>query len=101
MRKGVLDLAVMLILTRGESYGYELNQALAAAGFVDLGDATIYGTLRRLEQADALRSRLVASSDGPARKYYAITESGRRELREGMQQWNALVSVMEQLGHPS
>jgi PadR family transcriptional regulator, regulatory protein PadR len=97
MRKGVLDLAVLLILVRAESYGYELNQALAAAGFVDLGDATIYGTLRRLEQAGALQSRLVASSDGPARKYYAITDRGTRELKEGMRQWNALVSVMQQL----
>ena len=97
LRKGVLDLAVMLVLQRGESYGYELNRALAEAGFDDLGDATVYGTLRRLEQSEWLQSRLVPSTDGPARKYYALTTSGRRRLTEGMTQWNELVSVMHTL----
>ncbi len=97
LRKGVLDLAVMLVLQRGESYGYELNRALADAGFEDLGDATVYGTLRRLEQSNWLQSRLVPSSDGPARKYYALTAAGRERLREGMTQWNELVSVMQAL----
>jgi PadR family transcriptional regulator PadR len=97
LRKGVLDLAVMLVLQHGEGYGYELNRALAEAGFDDLGDATIYGTLRRLEQAAWLHSRLVPSTDGPARKYYALTAAGHRRLREGMTQWNELVSVMQAL----
>jgi PadR family transcriptional regulator PadR len=101
LRKGVLDLAVMLVLQRGESYGYELNRALADAGFDDLGDATVYGTLRRLEQSGLLQSRLVPSNDGPARKYYALTAAGRRRLTEGLVQWNELVSVMRRLEESS
>ncbi|MEQ1699996.1 MAG: PadR family transcriptional regulator [Ilumatobacteraceae bacterium] len=97
LRKGVLDLAVMLVLHRGESYGYELNQSLAAAGFADLGDATIYGTLRRMEHAGWLRSRLVASSDGPARKYHALTPDGERQMQETMERWNDLVAAMQSL----
>jgi PadR family transcriptional regulator PadR len=97
LRKGVLDLAVMLVLQHGEGYGYELNRALAEAGFDDLGDATVYGTLRRLEQSGWLQSRLVPSTDGPARKYYALTSAGRRRLTEGMTQWNEMVSVMRAL----
>jgi PadR family transcriptional regulator PadR len=93
----VLDLAVMLVLEQGESYGYELNRALADAGFDDLGDATVYGTLRRLEQSGWLHSRLVPSTDGPARKYYALTTDGRQRLKEGMTQWNEMVSVMRAL----
>lgn len=97
LRKGVLDLAVMLVLQHGDSYGYELNRALADAGFDDLGDATVYGTLRRLEQSGWLHSRLVPSNDGPARKYYALTTAGRHRLTEGMSQWNEMVSVMRAL----
>jgi PadR family transcriptional regulator PadR len=101
LRKGVLDLAVMLVLQHGESYGYELNRALAGAGFDELGDATVYGTLRRLEQSGWLQSRLVPSTDGPARKYYALTAAGRRRLTEGMTQWNEMVSVMRALEESS
>jgi PadR family transcriptional regulator, regulatory protein PadR len=97
LRKGILDLAVLGILGAGESYGYELNQALADAGFDGLGDATIYGTMRRMEQAGWVTSRLVASSDGPARKYYDLTPDGRSELREGQQRWESLVTSMRQL----
>jgi PadR family transcriptional regulator, regulatory protein PadR len=97
LRKGLLDLAVIAVLNRVESYGYELNQALAEAGFEGLGDATVYGTLRRIEQSGWVESRLVASSDGPARKYYVLTDSGRRELQEGGKQWAHLVTSMEQL----
>ena len=97
LRKGVLDVAVLGILSRGESYGYELTQALTAAGFVGLGDATIYGTFRRMEQAGWVQSHLVASSDGPARKYYSLTELGNEKFEEGRKQWTSLVASMKPL----
>jgi len=97
LRKGVLDLAVLAILRRAESYGYELSQALVAAGFDDLGDATIYGTLRRLEQTGLVASRLVPSNDGPARKYHSLTPTGSQQLQEGGRRWGELVVVMERL----
>lgn len=97
LRKGVLDLVVMLVLHRGESYGYELNQSLAAAGFADLGDATVYGTLRRMEHAGWLRSRLVASNDGPARRYYTLTPEGEWQMEEMVVRWNGLVAAVQSL----
>ncbi|MCX6521585.1 MAG: PadR family transcriptional regulator [Actinobacteria bacterium] len=97
LRKGVLDLAVLSILARGESYGYELTQDLMAAGFDQLGDATIYGTLRRMEQAGWVTSRLVPSSDGPARKYHSLTRAGRASLSDGMERWTELVASLAAL----
>src|SRR6185503_13513875 len=67
--KGVLELAVLAVIARGETYGYEILSTLESAGFDGVGDASVYGTLRRLEQAGHLESRLVASDSGPARKY--------------------------------
>lgn len=97
LRKGLLDLAVLGLLRRSESYGYELTQGLLKAGFDGLGDATIYGTMRRLEQAGHVTSRLEESGSGPARKYYSLTELGHDLLTEGRHRWSALVTSMNDL----
>ena len=46
--KGVLELAVLAVIARGETYGYEILSTLESAGFDGVGDASVYGTLRRL-----------------------------------------------------
>lgn len=97
LRKGALDLAVLGLLARGESYGYELTQALVEAGFDGLGDATIYGTMRRMEQARLVTSRLEPSPDGPARKYYALTVAGQEQLQQGAERWQDLADSMSRL----
>jgi PadR family transcriptional regulator PadR len=97
LRKGALDLAVLGLLARGESYGYELTQALIDAGFDGLGDATIYGTMRRMEQAGLVTSRLEPSPDGPARKYYALTVAGTDQLHQGAERWHELAASMNRL----
>jgi PadR family transcriptional regulator PadR len=63
--KGVLELAVLAVIARGETYGYEILSTLESAGLNGVGDASVYGTLRRLEQAGHLESRLEASDSGP------------------------------------
>ncbi len=52
------------------------------AGLDDVGDASVYGTLRRLYQAGVLKSYVVASEEGPHRKYYGVTPVGRETLRD-------------------
>ena len=46
--KGVLDLAVLAVIAREDGYGYDVVRRLRAAGLEDVGDASVYGTLRRL-----------------------------------------------------
>jgi PadR family transcriptional regulator PadR len=98
--KGVLELAVLAVIARGESYGYEILSTLEGAGFDGVGDASVYGTLRRLEQAGHLTSRLAASDSGPARKYYAVTSSGADELRAGTEAWSGISTALEKLVEP-
>lgn len=95
--KGVLELAVLAVIARGESYGYEILSTLEQAGFDGVGDASVYGTLRRLEQAGHLTSRLEASDSGPARKYYAVTPVGREQLRTGTESWAQITGALEGL----
>jgi PadR family transcriptional regulator PadR len=98
--KGVLELAVLAVIARGETYGYEILSTLEDAGFDGLGDASVYGTLRRLEQAGHLESRLVASDSGPARKYYSVTSSGTEQLRAGTDSWAQINGAFERLVEP-
>jgi PadR family transcriptional regulator PadR len=98
--KGVLELAVLAVIARGETYGYEILSTLEAAGLDGVGDASVYGTLRRLEQARYLESHLVPSDSGPARKYYAITEYGRRQLAAGSQTWTRISGALDGLVSP-
>jgi PadR family transcriptional regulator len=95
--KGVLELAVLAVIAQGETYGYEILSTLEQAGFDGVGDASVYGTLRRLEQAGHLTSRLAASDSGPARKYYAVTPSGAEQLKAGTETWTGINAAFQKL----
>ncbi|ALE74525.1 Transcriptional regulator, PadR family [Pseudonocardia sp. Ae168_Ps1] len=95
--KGVLDLAVLAVLDKEDGYGYEVVRALRAAGLSEVGDASVYGTLRRLYGAGLLTSYVVPSEEGPHRKYYAINEPGRARLQETTARWRTFAATMEGL----
>ena len=92
MLKGVLPLLLLQLLDEREDYGYSLVVRLHELGFPDLAEGTVYPALSRLEAGGALGSRLVRSSAGPARKYYALTPTGHDELVRGLDAWHALLS---------
>ena len=83
--KGVLDLAVLAVVAREDGYGYDVVRRLRAAGLEEVGDASVYGTLRRLYSAGALTSYVVPSDEGPHRKYYGINAAGARGARDAGQ----------------
>ena len=91
---------MLAVIARGETYGYEILSTLEQAGFDGVGDASVYGTLRRLEHAGHLSSRLAASDSGPARKYYAVTPSGVEQLRAGTASWAQINGALEGLVKP-
>jgi len=57
----------------------------------------VYGTLRRLEGEGLLTSRLVASSEGPARRYYALTSAGAATLERWVSAWRDVAGAIERL----
>ena len=85
--RGVLDAAVLAIVKRQDGYGYDVVRRLRAAGLTDVGDASVYGTLRRLYRGGALTSYVVPSDEGPHRRYYGITERGQAQLDEARETW--------------
>jgi PadR family transcriptional regulator PadR len=95
--KGLLDIIVLRVLETGDGYGYEILHRLRAAGFDELGDASVYGTLRRLYRAGYLSTYVQPSDAGPHRKYYALTEPGRKYLREMQGAWVDVSDKMQAL----
>ena len=95
--KGVLDLAVLAVVAREDGYGYDVVRRLRAAGLDEVGDASVYGTLRRLYSAGALTSYVVPSDEGPHRKYYGINAQGRHLLVTEGKTWSAFAATMDGL----
>lgn len=93
--KGVLQIVILRLLAEQESYGYELVERVRKMGLADLADGSIYPALGRMEREGYLKSRLVASYSGPARKYYVPSASGYTHMAETQESWLALVKALE------
>ncbi|WP_460546000.1 PadR family transcriptional regulator [Glycomyces halotolerans] len=95
--KGLLDIIVLRVLETQDGYGYEILRRLRSAGFDELGDASVYGTLRRLYRSGYLSTYVQPSESGPHRKYYAITEPGRKYLAQMRDAWQDVSAKMQAL----
>src|SRR3954471_4799660 len=86
-RKGTLAAATLAVVAEEDGYGYDVVRRLRAAGLADVGDASVYGTLRRLYRSGALTSYVLPSDEGPHRRYYGITDRGRAQLADARAVW--------------
>lgn len=66
-------------------------------GITEVGDASVYGTLRRLYAAGALSSYVVPSDGGPHRKYYSMNPSGYQMVTDQREIWNSFASTFSAL----
>ncbi len=85
LKKGVLGLCVLALLSRSDSYAYEIASQLTEA--VDMGEGTIYPLMRRMQGEGLVETYMVESSSGPSRKYYRLTETGRESLASQLAEW--------------
>lgn len=84
-KKGVLELIVLLSVSKKEMYGYELIMEVSKV--VDVNDGTIYPLLKRLTNEKYFDTYLVESNEGPPRKYYRLTEIGKKQMDEMCKSW--------------
>lgn len=85
IKKGVLDLCVLNILSKSDSYGYDISDRISRC--IDVGDGTVYPILRKLNANGYLTTYLKESNDGPPRKYYKITQEGRDRYKLLLKEW--------------
>ncbi len=81
MRKGVLELCILAILSQGEKYPSDIIEVMKEAHLL-IVEGTLYPLLTRLKNDGLLTYRWVESTSGPPRKYFTLTDEGRKFLAE-------------------
>ena len=76
-RKGVLEICVLTLISKKDMYGYEIVQNISKV--IEVNEGTIYPILRRLTKEEYFETYILESNEGPARKYYKITDKGREK----------------------
>jgi len=96
LRKGVLELCILNIISRGEVYTSDMIQELTQAKMMVV-EGTLYPLLTRLKNSGFLDYKWVESPSGPPRKYYMLTEPGSRFLTELGNTWLEMASSVSQI----
>lgn len=97
MHRGSLELCILAILARGMRYGYDIVQALAGAEGLIIKEGTIYPLLNRLKSEGLVAAEWQPSPQGPARKYYTLTDEGRMRLEVMRSEWRAFATDVERI----
>ncbi|MCY6354537.1 PadR family transcriptional regulator [Clostridium sp. ZS2-4] len=88
--KGLLEGCILNVVSKHETYGYEICEKLLNYGFEEITEGSVYPILIRLEKKKLLYSIMKKSPLGPMRKYYYITDEGIKELEEFITSWNKI-----------
>lgn len=95
--KGTIPLLVLHLLAQADLYGYQLIKSLEqiSAGVFRFSEGTLYPVLHSLERDGMLRAYWRDSNSGRKRKYYAITDRGRRELAGRTAEWHTFTGAVD------
>nr|WP_272930564.1 PadR family transcriptional regulator [Acetobacter persici] len=87
-----MELCVLALLSRADSYGYDIASRLSDA--IEMGEGTIYPLMRRMQKDGLVSTYFVESPSGPPRKYYTLTENGRQSLNSQRTAWTAFTKAV-------
>lgn len=91
--RGVLDVCVLAVLAEGPTYGYAVAARLDELGLGAVKGGTLYPLLARLEQGGLVTTQWRPGDGGPGRKYFALTQDGRRELEDRGAAWSRFAAL--------
>ena len=95
LKRGVLELCVLALLSRGDAYAYEIASRLAKG--IDMGEGTIYPLMRRMQSDGLVDTYLVESQSGPPRKYYKLTAAGEASFTAQKAEWAAFSKAVDDI----
>jgi len=96
MRKGVLEFCILSLLSKGDGYATDLLNKLKESELIVV-EGTLYPLLTRQKNAGLLSYRWEESTQGPPRKYYALTDKGREVLKELQSAWKGLIDSVDSI----
>ena len=97
MLKGTLENCILKVISRKETYGYEISEELKKYGFADISEGTIYPMLLRLEKKGLINGERRSSPVGPKRKYFTITLEGIEECKQFYLSWIEMSAAIEKI----
>lgn len=97
MMKGSIDILLLSLIQKEDLYGYEIAKRLKEKSneLYSMGEGTLYPALQRLEKRKLVKSYWGESEGGGRRKYYSITETGKKELNERLKDWDLLNNLIK------
>lgn len=97
LRKGLLEAAVLSIVSAHEVYAADILERLSETEFTT-GEGTLYPLLSRMKREGLLEYSWVESASGPPRKYYKLTVAGKTRLKDSLGYIAKLTTTLNQLG---
>ena len=94
-KKGVLEICVLALLNQKDMYGYELVQKISAQ--IAIAEGSVYPLLRRLTKEGYFTTYLRESTEGPSRKYYKLTDTGREYLKKLVEEWKRFSKSVDEI----
>jgi PadR family transcriptional regulator PadR len=96
LKKGVLTICILQLIAAEDRYGYDIVKIMQEY-FSDTEESVLYAILRRINNEGLTEAYTKEYSLGPKRKYYRITEAGRKSLQEYIESWHHIESVFGDL----
>ena len=90
LRRGILEICVLKVLNRNDSYGYQIIKDVSM--YVEISESTLYPILKRLEVGNSVTEYSV-EHNGRLRKYYKITDVGKKKINEFIEEWKEVMDV--------
>lgn len=97
MKKGVIELCILRLLSAAPNYGYGIAQQLESYNALSMKESTLYLILARLQKDKLISVKLRASVRGPKRRYFSLTSEGRARLLGMETYWRDFSSDVDQL----
>ena len=97
LRKGLVELAVLATIARGETYGYRIVEQLQGLAGLQFTESTVYPVLTRLTGEGALAIRTEPSPAGPPRRYYRLTSRGEERFHQMAENWKTVATSLSGL----
>jgi len=90
---------ILSVLRRQKSYGYEIIQQVKQLSndHISYGEGTLYPVLHKLEKKGLIESSWEVANTGRKRKYYEITENGKKALQDEKENWSIINQIILKL----